>query len=150
MLMKETHMRSILAALFLGLGLALTTAPASAGQLTGDDQASIRAVVEAQLDAFQADGGRRAFSFASPDIQRMFQTPARFMAMVRQGYQPVYRPREVEFLDVVDIGDVPTQRVLLVGPDGRVVTAHYAMERQADGTWRIDGCVLEQAADLSI
>lgn len=142
-------MRSVLAALTLLLtGLMAPALPAA--ELTGADRTSIREVVEEQLAAFQADDGGRAFSFASPDIQRMFQTPARFMAMVRQGYKPVYRPREVEFLDVVDIGDVPTQRVLVVGPDGEVVTAFYAMERQADGSWRIDGCVLRKAPDLAI
>lgn len=143
-------MRTIVTVMTLIVGLALAVPSASANQLSGDEQASIRAVVQAQLDAFQADDGGLAFSFASPDIQRMFQTPANFMAMVQQGYQPVYRPREVEFLDVIDVGEVPTQRVLLVGPDGTVVTAWYAMERQADGTWRIDGCVLQRAPDLSI
>ncbi|MDX1542251.1 MAG: DUF4864 domain-containing protein [Geminicoccaceae bacterium] len=147
-------MRMILG-LSLAFGLALTAlaAPAradAASQLSGSELTSIRNVIEQQLQAFQVDDGSRAFGFASPDIQQMFQTPDRFMAMVRQGYRPVYRPREVQFLDVVDVGGVPTQRVLLVGPDGNVVTAYYAMERQADGTWKIDGCVLQGAPDLAI
>ena len=139
--------------LALVLALAGHAAPAraeSAADLGGDELASIRNVIEQQLQAFQVDDGTRAFEFASPDIQRMFQSPDRFMAMVRQGYRPVYRPREVNFLDLIDVGGVPTQRVLLVGPDGDVVTAYYAMERQADGTWKIDGCVLQGAPDLAI
>ncbi|HEX6142413.1 MAG TPA: DUF4864 domain-containing protein [Geminicoccaceae bacterium] len=135
------------------IGAASLAGPAlaePASTLSSGDRASIRSVVEQQLAAFQADDGARAFGFASPDIQRMFQSPDRFMAMVRQGYRPVYRAREVQFLDLIDLGDQLAQRVLLVGPDGQVVTAYYAMERQADGTWRIDGCVLEQAPDLAI
>ena len=72
----------------------------------------------------------------------MFGTTEAFMAMVRDGYPQVYRPREVEFRDLADIGGRLTQRVLLVGPDGDVVVAHYFMQRQPDGAWRIDGCVL--------
>lgn len=145
--------------LILRLGLAALVAlagplaPARAdggGGLTDSDPGAIRSVIEQQLKAFQVDDGAQAFGFASPDIQRMFQTPDRFMAMVRQGYQPVYRPREIRFLDVVDLDGVLTQRVLLVGPDGAVVTAYYAMERQPDGSWRIAGCVLQASPDLAI
>ena len=146
-------MRTLLglaAILLFGLGGLVGPAAGAGADLSAADRASIRSVIEQQLSAFQSDDGNRAFGFASPDIQRMFQTPDRFMAMVRTGYLPVYRPREVRFLDLVDIEAVPTQRVLLIGPDGAVVTAHYAMERQADGTWRIDGCVLSQAPDLPI
>ncbi len=147
-------MRMILG-LALGLMLALTNPLASAradgaADLSGSELTSIRSVIEQQLQAFQTDDGASAFAFASPDIQRMFQSPDRFMAMVRQGYRPVYRPREVQFLDVIDLGGVPTQRVLVVGPDGVVVTAYYAMERQPDGSWKIDGCLLEGAPDLAI
>lgn len=147
-------MRTILGvtmAVIVGLaGLAGPALAERAASLSSGERASIRSVVEQQLAAFQADDATRAFGFASPDIQRMFQSPDRFMAMVRQGYRPVYRAREVRFLDLIDLGDQLAQRVLLVGPDGQVVTAYYAMERQADGTWRIDGCVLEQAPDLPI
>jgi hypothetical protein len=64
--------------------------------------------------------------------------------MVRSAYQAVYRPREVEFRDLVPVEGRWTQRVLVVGPDGVPVVAQYVMERQPDGTWRIDGCVFEQ------
>jgi hypothetical protein len=69
--------------------------------------------------------------------------------MVRGGYPPVYRPREIEFRDLVEQGGRLTQRVLLVGPDGGVVIAHYFMQRQPDGSWRIDGCVLKGANEFT-
>jgi len=42
-----------------------------------------------------------------------------------------------------------TQRVLLVGPDGVPVVADYLMQRQPDGSWRINGCILERPPDRS-
>ena len=77
----------------------------------------------------------------------MFGTPDRFMNMVRSGYAAVYRPREVQFLDlVIDQGRL-AQRVLFVGPDGVPVLAYYYMERQPDGSWRISGVTLRKSAD---
>lgn len=125
--------------------------PAARAEAPAGDQAEmIRSVIEQQLEAFQVDDGDRAFAFASPNIKRMFQTPERFMAMVRQGYQPVYRPQEVRFLDVIDVQGTPTQRVLLIGPDGKVVVAYYGMEQQPDGGWKISGCVLQEGPGHSI
>jgi hypothetical protein len=34
------------------------------------------------------------------------------------------------------------QPLEVVAPDESVLVAFYLMERQADGTWRISGCVL--------
>ena len=111
------------------------------------DGNAIVAVIQSQLDAFQGDRAVEAFGYASPGIQAMFQTPDRFMQMVRTGYRAVYRPREVQFLDlIVERGEL-AQRVLFVGPDGVPVIAHYYMERQPDGSWRISGVTLHAADD---
>ena len=84
-----------LAAALAILGL-IHMAPAPAEQaISPADQAAIRSVIAAQIEAFRRDDSAAAFSFASPTIQRIFGTPDQFMAMVRSGYQPVYRPREV-------------------------------------------------------
>jgi hypothetical protein len=69
------------------------------------------------------------------------------MAMVRGGYQPVYRPRAFAFRDLVIIDGHLVQRVAVVGPDGQRVSALYHMERQPDGTWRISGCHLVEPED---
>ena len=114
------------------------------------DRASIRTVIAQQMQAFRADDAALAFSFAAPHLQQLFGSPERFMDMVRNGYGAVYRPQEVQFLDVVELGGQPTQRVLVVGPDRVAVTAYYSMEQQADGTWRISGCVLRTLPEVSI
>ena len=70
--------------------------------------------------------------------------------MVRQGYRPVYRPREFEFADLLDVLGRPAQRLTVVGPDHGVFNAYYIMQRQADGSWRINGCILKPIGDQSI
>ncbi len=111
------------------------------------DQGAIRAVIEDQLAAFQRDDAIAAFAYASPNIQSRFGTPEDFMRMVRTTYRPVYRPREVEFRDILTFEETPIQRVYVVGPNGESVVALYVMQRQNDGTWKVDGCYLVRADD---
>jgi hypothetical protein len=106
------------------------------------ERAAIHDVIQHQLDAFRADDAGAAFGYASPGIQGMFGDPAHFMAMVRSGYPPVYRPRSVAFGAVVEIDGEPVQKVNLIGPEGGAALALYYMEREPDGTWKIDGCQL--------
>lgn len=142
--------RPLFVALLLFAALSAVSITAAKGQTTdlpGADGNAIVAVIQKQLAALQADQAAKAFSFASPGIQSMFGTPDRFMQMVRSGYAAVYRPREVQFLDlVIDQGRL-AQRVLFVGPDGVPVLAYYYMERQPDGSWRISGVTLRQSGD---
>ena len=129
--------------------LALAALPAVAQDTAKDpglsegDRAAIRDVIGRQVEAFRRDDGDGAFGFASPSIQRMFGSADVFMDMVRQGYQPVYRPRVFDFREIVDLNGQPAQKVHVVGPDGRPVTAFYPMTRLPDGSWRIDGCFLK-------
>ncbi|MFP6745039.1 MAG: DUF4864 domain-containing protein [Alphaproteobacteria bacterium] len=123
---------------------------AQSESLSDDDRQAIRAVIADQLAAFQRDDGAAAFAQATPNIQAIFQSPEVFMRMVREAYQPVYRPSQVEFREVVDFRGAPAQRVFLVGPDGIAVIALYPMERQSDGTWRINGCYLLRADENSV
>jgi hypothetical protein len=135
-----------LAVLSLVLSLASSFAVptrAQDGAMSAADRKAIREVIQRQLDAFRRDDGDDAFGYASPEIQHMFGTSTIFMDMVRQGYQPVYRPRRFDFEEVVTLDGQPTQKVHVIGPDGRPVTAYYPMRRQPDGTWRIDGCYLK-------
>jgi hypothetical protein len=131
--------------LLLALWLMVPAGPGWAGgppPLDAADKAAIRHVIESQLAAFQKDDGAAAFGFATPTLRERFQTPDIFMDMVRQDYQPVYRPSQVTFAALETGDDGIVQHVLLVGPDGAVHEALYFMERQKDGTWLIGGCLL--------
>ena len=114
------------------------------------DAAAIRAVISHQLGAFLKDDERAAFSDASPAIQQIFRDPDTFMQMVRSAYQPVYRSRGVEFRELAMIEGHLIQRVYMVGPDGTAVLADYEMQRQPDGSWRINGCYIERAPDQGV
>ena len=123
-------------------GLAWAQAKQPATDIGAADQSAIRAVISDQMAAFRRDDAAGAFGFAAPNIQDMFGTPERFMTMVRDGYQAVYRPAEVRFGELIRIDGRLTQLVHVVGPDGVPRTALYFMERQPDGSWRIAGCML--------
>jgi hypothetical protein len=133
---------------FFFLTLCLTL-PVRAESLSDTDAGAIRGIIGQQLQAFQADDGNLAFSFASPVLQEKFGDPGTFMEMVRGGYDPVYRPSEVEFRELVLQGPVPVQDVLFVDRSGKAWLAHYSMTLMEDGTWRISGVWLEELPDLS-
>ncbi|HZP20490.1 MAG TPA: DUF4864 domain-containing protein [Bauldia sp.] len=115
---------------------------ARAGDVAAADQEAFKSIIASQLDAFQHDDGAAAYSYASPTIKGIFPSPEQFMAMVRNAYQPVYRPQSVTFGPVADTPVGPTMKVFLTGPDGKSYVALYTMQRQPDGTWKINGCVL--------
>jgi hypothetical protein len=130
-----------------GLGLLAGGKPAGADD--GADRRAIQRIISGQIEAFRRDDGPGAFSFASPGIRQMFQTEARFMAMVREGYPQVYRPRSFAFGEyrVTDAG--PSQLVEIVDGEGQVWRALYTLEKQPDGTWRISGCYVLKAPQLA-
>jgi hypothetical protein len=99
-------------------------------------------VITEQLDAFARDDAPRAFSLATPAIRARFGTPEAFLDMVRTDYAAVYRPRSVEFDESVVIEGEVMQPVRMIDAHGAAWIALYPMERQADGTWRINGCQL--------
>jgi hypothetical protein len=137
---------------FLGILTALVVfAIGSAGAQTDDvDQAAIREVIQSQMSAFQRDDGPTAYGYASPTIQQKFINPEVFLEMVKTGYPAVYHPREVEFRELkVEDGRL-LQEVYVVGPDGNPALAIYEMQRQPDGSWRINGCWLTRAPDQSV
>jgi ketosteroid isomerase-like protein len=139
--------RSILIAAMLLTYAALAKADDSVAPA---DAAAIRQVIQGQMNAFKVDDWKAAFAYASPSIQTKFESPQIFSQMVTQAYQPVYRPRGVEFREVKASEFGPTQEVFVVGPDGLSYLAYYTMEKQADGSWRISGCYLVRAEDESV
>lgn len=131
----------LLAAFVLVASSALSFAQTA---LSADDRAQFQKVILDQLHAFQRDDGAAAFSLAAPGIRETFGTPETFMEMVRDGYQPVYRPQSFEFGQATVGPYGPEQRVFVRGPDGKDYIAVYPMERQSDGRWLVNGCMLKR------
>jgi hypothetical protein len=111
---------------------------------------SAQGTIEAQLKAFQADNPDLAYSFAAPNVKRIFPSVDIFMNMVESGYQPVRKPRNFSFGKFEEMSATSiVQQVLLVGPDGKDYEAVYTLELQPDGVYRITGVSLRAANSLS-
>ena len=132
-------------AFFLGAELA-----AAQGTVSPEDARALRAVIEAQLDAFAKDDAERAFALATPGIRETFGSAERFIEMVRSSYAVVYRPASVAFEKPVVIDGMVVQPVRLTDSQGRAWIALYPMERQGDGSWRTNGCQLSRIAGQQV
>lgn len=120
------------------------------GVLAAPERAAIRRVIEEQLEAFKRRDGAVAFGYAAPAIRELFGTPERFMSMVQREYPPIYRPKSFTFGDLEIVGGEFTQNVTVIGEDGVAASAFYLMSRQADGSWRILGCILVPLAKTEV
>lgn len=118
--------------------LALSLVPMRPVSVRADPADEISAVIDAQIAAFRADDFTAAFEHASPAIRRLFGSPARFGAMVRQGYPMVWRPDDVTYLDLRPVGGEMWQTVLIRDRAGAYHTLVYQMLPGENG-WRING-----------
>jgi hypothetical protein len=108
----------------------------------------IESTIDRQLQAFSVDDFETAFTFASPNLQRLFQTPSNFQRMVVQGYPMVWRFREVDFLELTERSGALWQRVRIVDAQGMTHILDYRMLETPAG-WRINGVQILDAADFS-
>ena len=132
----------LLSGLIAALSVGLICLPVGAADLRQADRGEIRDIIIRQMEAFRADDAAVAYSFAAPAIKAAFSTPQAFMAMVKRRYRPVYRPRSFVFAALRRSDGKTIQTVSLTGPDGTAVDAHYVMERQPSGVWKIAGVLL--------
>ncbi len=127
----------------LACAASIAAGPETPRSVALGDAKAVRSVVQAQLDAFAVDDAAKAFSFASPDIRKQFGDAANFMRMVRQGYPMVIRPASVSFFQPERKEGAIVQVLRLRDQNGTVWRALYELRRQADKTWRINGCVVQ-------
>ncbi|MBW4707104.1 DUF4864 domain-containing protein [Roseobacter sp. YSTF-M11] len=132
-------MRNMIFALLVWLGL---------GGMVQAQQADIQATIDSQFQAFKADDFETAFGFASPTLQRLFQTPENFRSMVTQGYPMVWRPGAVRYLELREQGAAFWQRVMITDQQGRVHILDYRM-LETDAGWRINGVQILDSSDFS-
>jgi hypothetical protein len=121
------------------------------GAFAGDAEIkAAQTVIDGQLKAFIANDGAAAYSFAAPNVKRIFPTVDTFMSMVTNGYPPVRKPQTYSFGKVQQTGPTSiVQQVLIVGPDGKDYEAVYTLEQQPDGSFQITGCSLRASNSLS-
>ncbi|MDP3338868.1 DUF4864 domain-containing protein [Frigidibacter sp.] len=127
----------------LAFGLALfcwapAVAQESSPERAATADAGIRAVIEAQMQAFRAGDTGAAFSHASPMIQRMFGGVDGFGRMVSGQYPMIWQPGDVRFLGLRQERGVPMQRIMLKDSGGALHLFDYEMT-ESGGVWRING-----------
>jgi hypothetical protein len=109
------------------------------------DDAAAQSVIRQQEQALARDDAAAAYAQSAPEIHAMFPSPDIFMAMVKQGYLPVYRHKSFEFGETKADGGMIAQRVHIIDANGEAWEALYTLETQADGSLKITGCSLLKA-----
>ncbi|KAB7613430.1 DUF4864 domain-containing protein [Amylibacter sp. SFDW26] len=107
-------------------------------------ETDIQRVISGQINAFLADDFDTAFTFAAPNIVRLFGTADRFGTMVQRGYPMVHRPASFRFAKLSDEAGEWLQKVELKDEAGRLFIAHYVMEQTETG-WKIKGVSVSEA-----
>ena len=120
----------------------LTPVAANAAGADEADARAMRAIIEAQLQAFAASDAERAFTFASASIRSQFGDAASFMAMVQAAYPMLIRPATVSFFQPEPSNGAVWQRVQVRDRAGRLWLATYQLAREASEAWRINGCAV--------
>lgn len=102
---------------------------------------AIEGTIQSQFDAFLKNDVTTAFSFASPGIKGMFGTPENFGRMVQNGYPMVWRPAEVQYLELREVAGNLWQRVMVTDQSGRTHLLDYQMVQTPEG-WQINAVQL--------
>ncbi len=109
------------------------------------DEAAVQSVISSQIEAFEADDFTEAFTFASPMIRQIFETPENFGTMVQHGYPMVWRPAEVRFLSLDAIDGKLWQSVMIRDQNGGLHILEYQMVELENG-WKINAVRMRETA----
>lgn len=139
-----------MAVLLAALAMPFYSSVAMAMDVDPMDAESIQAVVQLQLRALAEDDAVGAFSLTTSSTRVQIGNPDNFLRMIKEEYAPIYRNRHAIFSppEVID-GDI-IEMVRVTDRDNRVWVALYRMERDIDGSWKIDGCRLLETTSISV
>ena len=118
-----------------------------------DDPAPWQATVTGQIEAFRAQDGAKALTFAGEGFRTQFegQPDAFYAAIIATGYQPIVDSRSHTFGEFNKISDtLVVQVVKLVGPDQGLYEALYQLGEEPDEGWRVLGVVLKKEEGVGI
>ena len=106
---------------------------------------AVRHTISSQIDAFKKNDIKKAYSFASPNIQAQFPSPDIFGLMVRNGYPIIWKPKSYKFTTFKDLGSSCIQRVLFQSYDGSIESYDYILEKNGN-LWKIAGVLTINSA----
>ncbi|WP_375254999.1 DUF4864 domain-containing protein [Yoonia sp.] len=128
----------------LSLAMALWIAASST---LAQENAAIEEVIGSQLDAFNARDIDEAWTYASPNIKRLFGSSGNFGMMVQQGYPMVWDNADVRFLELRDVRGNLWQKVMVRDAQGGLHLLDYQMVETSQG-WQINGVQLLPSPDV--
>ena len=121
--------------------LQAASSPDASGPYDTATRSELQGIITKQLDALDRGDASAAESLATPQFRDRYPDPAAFLAMVKEHYSPLLKPRRTHFEETSDSPHGPLQKMTVIASDGTVWTAVYAFER-ISGEWRISGCGL--------
>lgn len=140
-------LRMLLLSLALVVGVNSTMAQANA--VPDGAKSGAQSIIDGQFQAFRDRDHPKAFSKAAPQLQQLFGSVERFVAMVKQGYGVIYDAKDWSFGRIKLKDGLLFQEVQVSGPNGRQWTALYTMRQLPDGSWRIAAVQLLPSAGFS-
>ena len=117
--------------------------------LQAQDRGAIEDTIRAQMTAFLERDVAGAFTYASPMIRQLFQTPENFGMMVQQGYPMVWDNRDLRFLGIRPERGGYVQSIMVRGPRGDIHVLDYLMIETETG-WQINGVSIVPAPDVGV
>jgi len=111
------------------------------------DSTAIEDVIGNQLEAFNNRDVDEAWTYASPNIKRLFGSSSNFGNMVQQGYPMVWDNADVRFLELRDVSGMLWQKVMVRDAGGALHILDYQMV-ETDQGWQINGVQLLPPPDV--
>ena len=108
-----------------------------------------RFIIESQIQAFLDENAELAYSYAAPLIKMKFSNPLEFMYMVKSYYEPVYNPKQFQFIDAKYYEGAVYHQLQVISQQNETFLATYSLI-QDEGKWKISGCAVYPMQKQSI
>ena len=106
-------------------------------------------IIESQIQAFLDENAELAYSYAAPLIKMKFSNPLEFMYMVKSYYEPVYNPKQFQFIDAKYYEGAIYHQLQVISQQNETFLATYSLI-QDEGKWKISGCAVYPMQKQSI
>lgn len=106
-------------------------------------------IIQSQIQAFLDENAELAYSYAAPLIKMKFNNPLEFMSMVKNYYEPVYNPKQFNFIDARYFEGAIYHQLQVISQQDESFLATYSLI-QDEGKWKISGCAVYPMQKQSI
>ena len=106
-------------------------------------------IIESQIQAFLDENAELAYSYAAPLIKMKFSNPLEFMYMVKSYYEPVYNPKQFQFIDAKYYEGAIYHQLQVISQQNKSFLATYSLI-QDESKCKISGCAVYPMQKQSI